>query len=121
MGVSEDAADSAQNSSFSRLPGLSARGSILVRYRATELSGPGPGLCLALLPPAAGSTIKGLSCAAPLTRGLKSGGTMNFSIQQLVRTWGWAAGAGQWSGRRGTVSAERGGWAAASCGLRRFE
>ena len=31
MGVSEDAADSAQNSSFSCLHRLSARGSILVR------------------------------------------------------------------------------------------
>lgn len=47
---------------------------------------------------------------------------MNFiSIQQLVRTWGRAAGVGQWSGRPGTVSAERGGQAAALCGLRRFE
>uniref|UniRef100_A0A4W2CX66 Ankyrin repeat domain-containing protein 23 n=1 Tax=Bos indicus x Bos taurus TaxID=30522 RepID=A0A4W2CX66_BOBOX len=85
MGVSEDAADSAENSSFSCLHRLSARGSILVRvtepqsYLAWAQASALPSPC-----PPAGSTIKGLSCSAPLTEGLKSGGTMNFSIQQLV-------------------------------------
>ena len=89
MGVSEDAADSAENSSFSCLHRLSARGSILVRvtepqsYLAWAQASALPSPC-----PPAGSTRTGLSCSAPLTEGLKSGGTMNFSIQQLVRTWG---------------------------------
>ena len=75
MGVSEDAADSAQNSSFSRLQRAKCpRQYFGEGYRATELSGPGPRLCLALPPPPTGSTIKGLSCSAPLTRGLKSRG-----------------------------------------------
>ena len=55
--------------------GLSAQGSILVRVTEPQsYLARGPGSALPSPRPPTGSTIKGLSCSAPLTRGLKSRG-----------------------------------------------